>query len=99
MNVGDREDQHRTVFCAFVTWMGWHYPAGPAGRHLSPSRPAGRNRPRGPVLLYTVRSDLDGHGAHDVTGGRSPLVLAGPLRAVRGRAARAGTRRRRVAGA
>ena len=21
-----------TVFCAFVTWMAWHYPAGPAGR-------------------------------------------------------------------
>jgi len=55
-----------------------HYPAGPAGRLPPPSRPAGRNRPRGPVLLYTVRRDLDGHGAHDVTGGRSPLVLAGP---------------------
>ena len=58
--------------------MGWHYPAGPAGRHPSPSRPAGRTRPRGPEPLYTVRRDLVGHGALDVTGGRSPLGLAGP---------------------
>jgi len=50
----------------------------------SPSRPAGRTRPRGPEPLYTVRRDLVGHGALDVTGGRSPLGLAGPLRAVRG---------------
>jgi hypothetical protein len=27
-----------------------------------------------------VRRDLDGHGAHDVTGGRSPLVLAGTVK-------------------
>ena len=64
--------------------MGWHYPAGPAGRHPSPSRPAGRTRPRGPEPLYTVRSDLVGHGALDVTGGRSPLGLAGPPPAVGG---------------
>jgi len=22
---------HSVLFCAFVTWMGWHYPAGPGG--------------------------------------------------------------------
>ncbi len=42
----------------------------------SPSRPAGRTRPRGPGPLYTVRRDLDGHSALDVMGGRSPLALA-----------------------
>ncbi len=28
---------YRTVFCAFVTWMGWHSQAGPAGRPPSES--------------------------------------------------------------
>ena len=41
--------------------------AGPA-----PSRPAGRTRPSGPGPLYTVHRDHGGHGALDVTGGRSP---------------------------
>ncbi len=22
---------HSVLFCAFVTWMEWHYPAGPGG--------------------------------------------------------------------
>ncbi len=61
-----------------------HSSAGPAGRPPSPSRPAGHTRPRGSGPLYTVRRDLDGHGALDVLGGRSPLVLAAPLRAVSG---------------
>jgi hypothetical protein len=33
-----------------------------------------------PGPLYTVRRDLDGHGALDVIGRRSPLVLAAPGR-------------------
>jgi hypothetical protein len=84
---------HSVLFCAFVTWMGWHYPAGPAGRHPSPSRPAGRTRPSGPGPLYTVRRDHGGHGGHgalDVTGDARPTVTSALLWAARGRAALAG---------
>ena len=47
----------------------------------SPSRPAGRSRPRGPEPLYTVRRDPDGHGALAATGDARPMVttaLSGP---------------------
>ena len=39
-------------------------PARRAGH--TPSRPAGRTRPRGPGPLYTVHRDLDGHVGMDV---------------------------------
>ena len=51
---------YRTLFCAFVTWMGWHSPVGPAGRSQSESGRA-RDAANGPRSLYTVRRDLDGH--------------------------------------
>ncbi len=47
----------------------------------SPSRPAGRSRPRGPEPLYTVRRDPDGHGALAAMGDARLLVttaLSGP---------------------
>ena len=62
--------------------MGGRSPDGHVGLDVLGPRaatgPAGRNRPRGPALIYTVRRDLDGHGAHDVTGDASPLVLVDP---------------------
>jgi hypothetical protein len=73
-------------------WDGIIRPA-PAGRHPSPSRPAGRTRPSGPGPLYTVRRDHGGHGGHgalDVTGDARPTVTSALLRAARGRAALAG---------
>jgi hypothetical protein len=64
----------------------------PAGRHPSPSRPAGRTRPSGPGPLYTVHRDHGGHGGHgDATGDARPTATSALLRAARGRAARAGT--------
>ena len=70
----------------------------PAGRHPSPSRPAGRTRPSGPGPLYTVRRDHGGPGALDVTGGRSPdgHVLSSPGREGTCRSGR--TRWRRLCG-
>jgi hypothetical protein len=65
----------------------------PAGRHPSPSRPAGRTRPSGPGPLYTVRRDHGGHGGHGapgVTGDARPMVTSALLQDARGRAARAG---------
>ena len=73
-------------------WDGIIRPA-PAGRHPSPSRPAGRTRPSGPGPLYTVRRDHGGHGGHgapDVTGDARPMVTSALLQDARGRAARAG---------
>jgi hypothetical protein len=76
-----------------VSISAGHYPAGPAGRHPSPSRPAGRTRPSGPGPLYTVHRDHGGHGGHgalDVTGDARPTVTSALLWAARGRAALAG---------
>ena len=71
-------------------WDGIIRPA-PAGRHPSPSRPAGRTRPSGPGPLYTVHRDHGGHGGHgDATGDARPTATSALLRAARGRAARAG---------
>jgi hypothetical protein len=70
--------------CASSTWMGWHSPAGSAGRPQSESgrardaAPWAGTRPRGPGLLYTVRRDLDGHGGLDVTGARDLGSHVGP---------------------
>jgi hypothetical protein len=69
---------HSVLFCAFVTWMGWHYPAGPAGRHPSPSRPraapgpAGRNRFTPCAVTSTVTAPTARRGD------ARPLFLAGP---------------------
>jgi hypothetical protein len=66
--IGGPGDQYRTVLCLrHVNGMalsGRPLRAGPP----SPSRPAGRSRPRGPEPLYTVRRDPDGHGALAATG-------------------------------
>ena len=63
-----------------------HSPAGPAGRPLSESARGPHPAPcAGTALqLYTVRRDLDGHVGLAVMGGRSPPVLAVPLRVVSG---------------
>ena len=79
--IGGPGDQYRTVFVpSSREWVGIIRQA-PAGRPPSPSRPAGRSRPRGPEPLYTVRRDPDGHGALAATGDARPMVttaLSGP---------------------
>ena len=79
--IGGPGDQYRTVFVpSSREWVGIIRQA-PAGRPPSPSRPAGRSRPRGPEPLYTVRRDPDGHGALAAMGDARLLVttaLSGP---------------------
>ena len=62
-----------TVLCFVPSSRGWDGIIRQARRAgPSPSRPAGRSRPRVPAPLFTVRRDLDGHVGLDVMGDARP---------------------------